>query len=66
MHPNLIHLSLKANRRGARLMTPQLTAMKTEAKKRYNSGFELTEGELRRLHDLMVQQIKKRQSATPS
>ena len=47
-------------------MTPQLTAMKTEAKKRYNSGFELTEGELRRLHDLMVQQIKKRQSATPS
>jgi hypothetical protein len=35
------------------------SAMKTEAKKRYSSGFTLTEGELRRLHEVLVQQIKK-------
>jgi hypothetical protein len=33
--------------------------MKTESKKRYTCGFKLTEGELRRLHDVLVQQIKR-------
>ena len=37
--------------------------MKTEAKKTYAFGFVLTESELRRLHDLLTQQIRKTSSA---
>lgn len=37
--------------------------MKTEAKKTYTFGFALTESELRRLHDLLIQQICKTSSA---
>lgn len=34
-------------------------ALRTESKKGYRSGFALTEGELRRIHEVLVQQIVK-------
>jgi hypothetical protein len=37
--------------------------MKTEANKAYDSGFALTEGELRRIHDTLVQQITRTPAA---
>jgi hypothetical protein len=37
--------------------------MKTEAKRAFDCGFALAEGELRRLHDLLVQQIKRTPAA---
>jgi hypothetical protein len=41
------------------MIVPLTRAVKTEAKKQYRCGFALTESELRRLHDLFVQQIKR-------
>jgi hypothetical protein len=40
-------------------MAAATKAMKTEAKRAFNCGFALAEGELRRLHDLLVQQIRR-------
>ena len=40
-------------------MTGQRRSMKTEAKKSYDCGFALAEGELRRLHDVLSQQIRR-------
>lgn len=39
-------------------MTVQRKSMKTEAKKSYDCGFALAEGELRRLHDTLLRQLK--------
>lgn len=40
-------------------MTVQRKSMKTEARRTFNCGFALAEGELRRLHDVLVQQIRR-------
>ncbi|MGA2890077.1 MAG: hypothetical protein ABSE51_18680 [Terracidiphilus sp.] len=40
-------------------MLPTTKNLKTESIKKYSSGFALTESELRRLHELLVQQIKR-------
>jgi hypothetical protein len=37
----------------------QVTRMRTEAKRFYNTGFVLTEAELRRLHDVMASQMRR-------
>src|ERR1700728_4677073 len=40
-------------------MAQQPRTIKTESRKSYQCGFALTESELRRLHDVLVQQIKR-------